>query len=60
MRKTDHLINICTSRDVTKEELIQLIENNFPDSCGRIAVITTSESDNGIFQSITFGKVLEF
>ena len=60
MRKPDHLINVCIPRDVTKEELIELINNNFPNSYGRIAVITTNESDNGIFQSITFGKVLEF
>lgn len=60
MRKPDHLINVCTPHDVTKEELIQIIEKNFPDSFGRIAVITTNESDNGTFQSITFGKVLEF
>lgn len=60
MRKPDHLINICTPHDVTKEELIEIINNNFPDSYGRIAVITTNESDNGTFQSITFGKVLEF
>jgi len=60
MKKPEHLIDVCTSRDVTKEELIQLIERNFPDSFGRIAVITTNKSDNGIFQSITFGKVLEF
>lgn len=60
MKKPEHLIDVCTSRDVTKEELIQLIERNFPDSFGQIAVITTNKSDNGIFQSITFGKVLEF
>lgn len=60
MKKSDYLINVCTPHDVTKEELIELINNNFPDSYGRIAVITTNESDNGIFQSITFGKVLEF
>ena len=51
---------MCSTRDVTKEELIQIIEKNFPDDFGRIAVITTNESDNGIFQSITFGKILEF
>ncbi len=60
MNKPEHLINICSQHDVTKEELIQLIENNFPDSFGRIAVITTNESDNGIFQSVTFGKILEY
>ena len=60
MRSPDHLINVCTPRDVTKKELIQIIEKNFPDIFGRIAVITTNESDNGTFQSITFGKVLEF
>lgn len=60
MKKLDNLINVCTSRDITKKELIQLIEKNFPDSFGRIAVITTNESDNGVFQSITFGKILEF
>lgn len=60
MKKPEHLINVCTPHDVTKEELIQLIEKNFSDSFGRIAAITTNESDNGIFQSITFGKVLEF
>lgn len=29
MRKPDHLINVCTPRDVTKEELIQIIEKKF-------------------------------
>lgn len=60
MRKPDHLINVCTQYDVTKEKLIEIINNNFPDSFGRIAVITTNESDNGTFQSITFGKILEY
>ncbi len=60
MKKPENIISICRQHDVTKEEIIQLIENNFPDSFGRIAVITTNNSDNGIFQSITFGKILEF
>lgn len=60
MEKPTDIINVCFQVGVTKKELIQLIENNFSDSCGRIAIITTNKSDSGIFQSITFGKVLEY
>lgn len=35
MKKPEHLIDVCTSRDVTKEELIQLIERNFLIALGK-------------------------
>lgn len=50
---------------LTKKELINVIERNFPDDYGSIAVIThckTRNYDTGeeiITQSVTFGKILE-
>lgn len=45
----------------TKEDLLALIEKNFPDNetMEIVAVILTTESNQGKFQSVTFGKILE-
>lgn len=53
------------TRRLTKKELIDIIEKNFPSNYGTIAVVTHSKTrnyDTGeeiIMQSVTFGKVLE-
>ena len=51
---------------VTKKELIDIINKNFPDEYGNIAVITSCETtdyetnNKTITQSVLFGKKLEF
>lgn len=51
---------------VTKKELIDIINKNFPEDYGSIAVITNCETtdyetkNKTITQSILFGKKLEY
>lgn len=51
---------------VTKEELINIINKNFPDEHGSIAVITSCKTtdyetnNKTITQSVLFGKKLEY
>ena len=47
---------------LTKEEFIRMIEANFPDNntFESIVVALTTKSNEGTFQSFTFGKVLDF
>lgn len=56
------MIGAIFTHSVTKKELIELIEKNFPDDRGNIAVIT-SVSERGCdeitSQTITFEKVLQ-
>ena len=61
----DFSIGAITTFRVSKAELIDIINKNFPDPCGSIAVITECETrdDDGtkIFnQSVLFGKVLKY
>lgn len=44
----------------TKKQFIELIEKNFPDEFGNIAIVITVEGGTGITQNITFGKILDF
>ena len=57
----DGYINQCSHRGFTKEELIKLIEKNFPDdnTMENIAVIQEVRSNKGIFQTFIFGKPLK-
>ena len=43
----------------TKKQFIELIEKNFPDDFGNIAVVTTVEGGTEILQNIMFGKILD-
>lgn len=56
------MIGAVFTQSLTKKDLIELIENNFPDDRGNIAVLT-SVSERGYDkitgQTITFEKVLE-
>ncbi len=54
-------ITCYSSMHFTKEEFMKMIELNFPDNktFENIVVITTTESNSGIFQSLTFGKILD-
>lgn len=53
-------ITCCSQRSLTKEQFLRLIENEFPDdnTFEKIVAITTVDSNDGTFQSVTFGKVL--
>lgn len=57
----DGYIGCSSHRVLTKEELIKLIEKNFPDDNTHesIASIQTVESNKGIFQSLIFGKTVK-
>ena len=51
---------MCYHENVfSKEEFIELIEKNFPDDFGNIAVVITIESGTEVLQNIMFGKMLE-
>ena len=58
------IIGYSSNKHFTKEELIKVIEENFPDdnTFENIAVITTikSEREKHTFQSLMFGKVIKF
>lgn len=58
---TDGRILEYSRKVFTKEDFLKMIEQNFPGdvTMGNIAVITTVKSDEGDFQSVTFGKTLE-
>lgn len=55
-------ITCYTPKHFTKEEFIRMIEANFPDNnkFESIVVALTTKSNEGTFQSFTFGKVLDF
>lgn len=56
------MIGRITTHDLTKQQLIDIIEKNFPDDRGHIAVVTDvyeRGQDNVTGQTITFEKVLE-
>ena len=56
----DGCIDGYSHRGFTKEELISLIERNFPDNntMENIAVIQEVKSNKGVFQTFRFGKPL--
>lgn len=58
----DGCINKYSHRGFTKEELIELIEKNFPDNgtMENIAVIQEVRSNIGISQTFIFGKPLKW
>lgn len=52
-------IGIFGHRAFTKEQLMKIIDNNFEsDRQELIVVISEVEGDDGVFQSIVFGKLL--
>ena len=61
MKMYDGCIGHISNRGFTKEELIKLIEENFPNdnTFEHIAVITTVNSNKGVFQSLIFGKTIK-
>lgn len=54
-------INVYSQERLSKKQLIFLIEKEYPDTreTEGIVVVTTVSSNDGIFQSFTFGKVLD-
>lgn len=54
-------ITNCGIQTFTKEEFIKMIELNFPDNqtFENIATITTVTSNDGVFQQVAFGMVLD-
>lgn len=59
-----NVIESVTSTQLTKEQLIDLIDETFPDaevgSYGKIVTVTTTELTDGTkMQTICFGKFLE-
>lgn len=64
MMKNRNVIETISRMDLTKKELIEMIERNFPDNevgtHGTIAEITnTTMTDGTIMQGIMFGKVMK-
>jgi len=61
LKMHDGCIGCYSHRGFTKEELIKLIEKNFPENntYENIAVIQTVESNEGVFQSLIFGKTVK-
>ena len=62
--KNINVIDIIQYNNVTKKELLELIDKAFPDeevgNYGQIAQITTTEMTDGTkMQSICFGKIFE-
>lgn len=58
----DGCIDQYSHQGFTKEELIKLIEKNFPDdnTMENIAVIQEVRSNKGVFQAFIFGKTLKW
>lgn len=54
-------ITCYSPKHFTKEEFIKMIESNFPDNgtYESIVVALTTISNEGTFQTFTFGKVLD-
>lgn len=61
LKTHDGYIYSSSHKGFTKEEVIKLIEENFPDdnTYEDIAIIQTIKSNNGVFQSLVFGKTLD-
>lgn len=62
--KNRNMIDRVQHNNVTKKELLELIDKAFPDeevgNYGQIAQITTTEMTDGTkMQSICFGKIFE-
>lgn len=55
-------ITCYSPKHFTKEEFIKMIETNFPDNgtYENIVVALTTTSNEGTFQTFTFGKILDF
>lgn len=56
------MIGAVFTQSLSKKDLIELIEKNFPDDRGNIAVLTslsTRGADEITSQTITFEKVLK-
>ena len=58
----DGCIDQYSHQGFTKEELVELIEKNFPDNntMENIAVIQEVRSIKGVFQTFIFGKPLKW
>lgn len=57
--KCEGMIMCYKENTFTKSQFIELIEKNFPDDFGNIAVVTTVEDGAEVLQNIMFGKILD-
>lgn len=63
MKTERNVIESITSQSLTKEDLLEMLEINFPleevGTTGRIAqIVTTKMTDGTINQTVLFGKIL--
>lgn len=65
MTKDEFSIGESSTRLLSKKELIDMINNTFPDDFGSVAVLTECKTtdwdtkETVIIQSVTFGKLLK-